>query len=215
MLADLIIQTLIVTPSGAFSPGPLTTAAVVSGALRPRAAARSGLAVAAGHMAFELPYVLALGLVAGALGSFQKPLAAVSLAFSLFFAYLTASDGLASIRGNTRQMSGGRLSLPPFLTGLVFTGANPYFLMWWATVGLPLVGEAFALGPLGVAAMYGAHVWMDYLWLSLMASLGGGASRVLNNRRYGYLLIALSALLALFGINIFLKAFVGVDLLHF
>jgi threonine/homoserine/homoserine lactone efflux protein len=213
MLADLVVQTLMITPSGAFSPGPLTTASVVAGAVRPSSAARSGLAVAAGHMAFELPYVLALGLVATALASFQKPLAAVSLAFSLFFAYLTARGGLRSMRGGAGQTPGGRSSPPPFLAGVVFTGANPYFLMWWATVGLPLVGEAFRLGPLGVAAMYGAHVWMDYLWLSLMASLGGGASRLLSNRGYGYLLVALAALLALFGLNIFLKAFAGIALL--
>lgn len=213
-LLDVVIQTLLATPSGAFSPGPLTTAAVVQGALRdsPGAALRSGLKVAVGHMAFELPYVLALGLLSGFLSALGRPLAVVSFASSLFFAYLTAKDGVRTIRGDGRWARATR-RMSPFLTGLLFTGANPYFLMWWATVGLPILSQAFQLGPLGLAAMYGSHVWMDYFWLGLMASAGGSTSRILSGKRYGYLLISLAALLALFGLNIILGAFFGVLLI--
>lgn len=212
-LLDLVVQTVMVTPSGAFSPGPLTTAAVVQGALRntPGEALRSGLKVAAGHMAFELPYVLALGLISSMLAALEKPLAVVSFIFSLFFAYLTARSGVEAIKGLGDRTNAVRRTTP-FLTGVLFTGANPYFLMWWATVGLPIVGQAFKLGLLGIAVMYSSHVWMDYLWLGLMASTGG-ASRLLRGKWYGYLLIALAALLALFGTNMLLRAFLGVFLI--
>ncbi|MEL9989808.1 MAG: LysE family transporter [Thermoproteus sp.] len=215
MIADIIVQTLLVTPSGAFSPGPLTTAAVVEGAVRatPKLAVRAGLKVAAGHMAFELPYVLALSLLANFLAFLRAPLAAISLAFSLFFAYLTIKDGVAALRGGYNLNNKRPGFANPLVAGLVFTGANPYFLMWWATVGLPLVNLAVQYGALGVAVMYASHVWMDYFWLALMASLGGGASKVLGSRKYGYLLIALAALLLLFGVNIFLKAFTSVTLI--
>ena len=54
----------------------------------------------------------------------------------------------------------------------VFTGINPFFLIWWATVGSLLVTQALILGAfLGVLAMFGAHIWMDYAWLGGTASL--------------------------------------------
>ncbi len=58
------------------------------------------------------------------------------------------------------------------VVGLVFTGINPFFIIWWATVGSLLVAQALILGAfLGVLAMFAAHVWMDYAWLGGTASL--------------------------------------------
>ena len=55
--------------------------------------------------------------------------------------------------------------------GLVFTAINPFFIIWWATVGSLLVAQALILGAFtGVLAMFGAHIWMDYAWLVGTAS---------------------------------------------
>lgn len=212
-LLALVAQTVMVTPSGALSPGPLTTAAAAAGASRSSLVrgASAGLRVAAGHMAFELPYVLALGYISTFLGAFKQPLAVVTLASAVFFAYLIARDGVRALRG--RVEVGKSSNKSAFASGVVFTGANPYFLLWWATVGLPLVSQAFSLGPIGIAAMYASHVWMDYAWLALIAALGGGASNVVGARRYGLLLLALAALLLLFGVNTFASAFFGISII--
>jgi len=216
-LATVVIETLMITPSGALSPGPLTTATAVLGARAktPASGAAAGLGVALGHMAFELPYVLAIAALYGAISdvvnSLTPYLAAVSIAFIAFFAYLTARDGLAALKGAVRA---GQISVTrgPVATGVIFTGLNPYFLLWWLTVGLPLVQDAHALGAVGLTAMYTAHVWMDYAWLAVVGALGGGAGRVLGARGYGYLLLALAAMLAAFGLNIALKTYLGISL---
>ena len=33
----------------------------------------------------------------------------------------------------------------PLWTGIVLSGANPHFILWWATVGLTLTGQAMEL----------------------------------------------------------------------
>jgi len=217
-LDAIVIKTLMITPSGALSPGPLTTAAAVLGARAktPASGAAAGLGVALGHMAFELPYVLAIAALYGAISDVVKSLtpylAAVSIAFIAFFAYLTARDGLAALKGAIRV---GQISVTrgPVATGVIFTGLNPLFLAWWPGAGLQLIQDAYALGAVGLAAMYIAHVWMDYAWLAVVGALGGGAGRVLGARGYGYLLLALAAMLAVFGLNIALKTYLGVSLL--
>ena len=56
-MLSLIASIILITPSGAFSPGPLTASAIALGASK---GWRAGLYVAVGHMLFELPYVYAL-----------------------------------------------------------------------------------------------------------------------------------------------------------
>ncbi len=56
--------------------------------------------------------------------------------------------------------------------GSDFHGDKPFFIIWWATVGSLLVAQALRLGAfIGVLAMFGAHIWMDYAWLGGTASL--------------------------------------------
>jgi len=54
---DLVVETLLISPSGALSPGPLSAMAVAAGLAL---GALGGLAIALGHTLFELPYVALL-----------------------------------------------------------------------------------------------------------------------------------------------------------
>jgi len=63
--------------------------------------------------------------------------------------------------------------------------------------------------------MYGAHVWMDYFWLTLMGFAGESGVKILKSKGYGVLLIALGLILALFAMNISLKTFLNLSLLPF
>ncbi len=210
----MVVETLIVTPSGALSPGALSAAAVAVGAAGLGAA--GGLLVALGHMAFELPYVGLLVFWAERLGRvmerLEKPLSLVVLGFALYFAVglLDAARSGAGVAGSVPLPGGGAAGA--FLAGVVFTGFNPYFLAWWLTIGLPLVRGAAEGGARGFAAMYASHVWMDYAWLGLLAA-GGGAA--VGSRFYPALLAGLALLLVVFAVDIVARAFTGRRLLPF
>ena len=51
-MLDLALKIMAITPSGAFSPGPLTASAVALGSSK---GWRAGMRVALGHTLFELP----------------------------------------------------------------------------------------------------------------------------------------------------------------
>lgn len=209
---SLIVKTLMITPSGALSPGPLSAAAVALGA---KLGAAAGLAIALGHMLFEAPYIALLTKgytgVARLLDRYGKLLNIVVVAFIAWFSYLLVKDGIYVLLSH--QVAESALSassglLDAIIAGIVLTGANAYFLLWWVTVGFPLIRDAAALGPTGFAAMYTAHVWMDYAWLTLLAT-GGGAARLIGPEAYGILLIALAALLLLFAADIAARSYAG------
>ncbi len=202
-LNSLVAKTLLITPSGALSPGPLSAVGVAVGAsLGPM----GGLLVALGHTAAELPYVYVLvrfleGIMR-LLGRWRRLLVAIVVIFLLYFSYLLARDAYTLYIGGTLEVEAGARTFTPiqaFLAGVVLTALNPYFLAWWATVGYPLVEGAAKHGTRGFTVMYISHVWMDYAWLGLLA-WGGGVARVLGVKPYAILLGILAIVLAGFAV---------------
>lgn len=194
-IRSLIVKTLLITPSGAMSPGPLSTYAVAAGAVYGPLA---GLLMAIGHTIAELPYVYVLvksvERVKPYVERWKAPLNIIVSAFLLWFAYLLLVDALRGIGSSGGPSS---LAFSPLVAGIVLTAFNPYFLAWWATVGYPLIKDAASLGSRGLGIMYASHVWMDYVWLLALAA-GGGASRLLGEVVYRGLLAVLALILVYF-----------------
>ncbi len=190
-----ILKVIIISASGALAPGPLTASAASLGA---RGGWRAGFNEAVGHMTVELPLVLAIAY--GLHYIFEIPTVETTFglvggAFLLFFAYLTLRDAIKGALTNNEPRYNSAL-----ITGAALSLFNPYFIAWWIGVGTPLVIEAFqAMYLLGIAILYTSHVWLDYAWLTLIASLGS-LSKV-KATTYKALLIALALAIAYFGIT--------------
>jgi len=218
-LSGLIITTVLVSISGALSPGPLTASAVTIGTKRH---AKGGFLIAFGHMLFEFPYVLIIASFSSSIGFFLKnvnvsyALTLAILSFIIFFSYLIIKEGINVIKSGVNQIrKSKRYAFNPILVGILLTGLNPYFLLWWLSVGLPLIQLSINMGLPLLLLMYGSHVWMDYLWLTLMGFAGESGVKILRSKGYGILLIILGLALALFAIDISLKTFLNLSLLPF
>ncbi len=210
---SLVVKTLLITPSGALSPGPLSASAVALGA---KMGVVAGILVAVGHTLFEAPYVAALmqsyRRMASFLERYGKVINAVVIAFLAWFAYMLLHDGILALLGvSTPSLEAHTAAaglLDALVAGIVLTGGNAYFLLWWVTVGLPLIRDAASLGPRGYAVMYASHVWMDYAWLGLLAA-GGSLARLMGATVYGAVLAALGAILLLFAADIAARSYAG------
>lgn len=148
---------------------------------------------------FPLVILLALGLLTAA----NQPVVQLSTGIAggvalLVFGVLQVRGSLTSKGGE--QGSGGIASRNPILLGLIFTGLNPFFIVWWLTVGGKLVLDALALASLaGVLVMYVFHVWMDYAWLAVVAHLARRGIDVIGARGYRILMMVFGVVLIYFG----------------
>ena len=207
-LKRLVAKTLLVTPSGALSPGPLSAVAVGVGlGLGPL----GGFMVALGHMVAELPYVYGLvrfiDRMIAWVDKWRRPLLLLVSAFLVYFGASLIGESVEVYRGYTSSVSGSILSMyEALLAGIALTIFNPYFLAWWATVGYPLVEDSARLGSRGFIVMYASHVWMDYVWLILLA-WGGGVARILGAKPYAALLGFLGFVLLAFAGKLLRDAF--------
>ncbi|HXG07114.1 MAG TPA: LysE family transporter, partial [Nitrososphaera sp.] len=102
-------------------------------------------------------------------------------------------------------MAGGK---SPFVAGIVLSANNPFFLLWWLTVGLKLVADSYtAFGFYsGVILLFFMHVWMDYAWLTGTAYLASKGTSVLRSQYYPMLLVGLAAILAYYGISFVMQS---------
>ena len=204
-LLSLAAETILVTASGALSPGPLFFALVAQGT---RSGAKAGLGFAVAHTLIELPLVILLAL--GFLTIASQPAAQIITGIAggltlIFFGGMTMWD---SLTGKADQPTFAGISQRnPLVLGLLFTGLNPYFIIWWTTIGVKLVVDSILFASItGVLIMFAFHVWMDYAWLIGVAHLAKKGANIIGTKGYKILILAAGTILIFFGINFLLSA---------
>jgi threonine/homoserine/homoserine lactone efflux protein len=208
-MIDLIIMTIFISMSGALSPGPLTASTIVLGL---DGGWKKGFYVAIGHTIVELPFIFLLGLIMDSILVYLN-IPSIKMVFSIFisifigyFAYLSLLD---AYRGNIDVGEGKRIAKTnPIYVGVILTGLNPYFLLWWATVGIPIIQLSLGFGLVtGILLMYVFHVWLDYLWLSLMAYLPYSGRNIFGEKFYRAILAIVGIILLIFMVEILINTF--------
>jgi threonine/homoserine/homoserine lactone efflux protein len=193
--------------SGALMPGPLLTLDVSESARR---GFKAGPLIVLGHGTIELAMVF---LLAVGLSSFlERDAVAATIgllggAFLLWMGY-----GLIRARGEELRLEardsprrGGR---PLIASGALISAANPYWVLWWATVGATYVSWSLDAGVLGLASFFSGHILSDLSWYGLIALVVAGGRRAIPAVAYrgvlvvcGVFLLGLGAYFVYSGVN--------------
>ncbi|MCK8602961.1 LysE family translocator [Desulfoferrobacter suflitae] len=170
-MAAIVGASFTLALSGALMPGPLLTITISESARRGFPA---GPLLMVGHALLELLLVVA---VIQGLGSYlRRPtvIGCIALMGGLLLLYLgvdmVRSAGKLSLREEMQGTSPG-YSRHPVLLGVLASISNPYWTLWWATIGLGYLVTAMEFGYAGVAAFFVGHIAADFAWYSLV-SLG-------------------------------------------
>ncbi|HDD39763.1 MAG TPA: hypothetical protein ENG21_00740 [Nitrososphaeria archaeon] len=209
-MLEFFLLVVVVSASGALSPGPLFLATIDSAI---RSGKYAGFAVALGHMAFEFPLVVAIGFgvwnflgdpiirtVIGLLGAFAL------IGFGIIQVYSSLKNSPGKGEGDPSKVGlntyvKGSGFFAAFLVGLLFTALNPYFLMWWFTIGLSLIAEAIRLSAItGIFIMFAFHIWLDYAWLGFTGYATAVGSRLLKPHHLRLVSLSLAIIIIILGI---------------
>ena len=204
-LLSFVATIIVVTASGALAPGPLFFATISHGT---KHGAKTGLVFSVAHtlVEFSLIMLFALGLLTIA----SEPL--VKVIIGIIGGIVLIAFGAFQIRNliisNPEDLKKPKSSYRHlFLIGIAFTGLNPYFILWWMTVGAQLIVIALEFAALlGVVFMFICHVWMDYAWLTGVAYFSKKGTNVMGLKWYKPLMILFGIVLIYFGITFILGA---------
>jgi threonine/homoserine/homoserine lactone efflux protein len=92
------------------------------------------------------------------------------------------------------------------LAGLVLSAANPYLLVWWATVGTVLIMRAGKFGVLAVVVLAVAHWTCDLIWCYLLSATAFGGGQLLGDRFQKILFGVCGVFLLFVGVRFLLDA---------
>jgi threonine/homoserine/homoserine lactone efflux protein len=202
---NFVATIILVTASGALAPGPLFFATISKGA---KSGAKSGLVFSVAHtiVEFSLVMLLALGLLTVASELTVKfVIGVVGGAVLIAFGITQIHKSLSSKFGAPQPNEVTSRSL--LLIGLAFTGLNPFFVIWWLTVGAQLIIISLEFASLaGVLFMYICHVWMDYVWLTAVAHFAKTGMNVAGFKWYRRVMAVFGAVLIYFGLTFLISA---------
>lgn len=191
-ITTLFTTAFLVGFSGAMMPGPLLTMTISESARRGFIA---GPLIVLGHAILEL--LLILALIAGLSSLLASPVVTKIIAVlgGIVLIYFGSSMGWAAARrGSEINMDldsnqTNPKSMHPILAGIVISIANPYWIIWWATIGLAYVTIALNIGKLGLASFFTGHILADLVWYSVIAALVSGSRKFLTAKLYQHIIL--------------------------
>lgn len=199
-LLFFLFKVIIVSLSGVMAPGPVTAAAIAKGQ-RQRFA---GSLIAVGHGIVEFPLMILIILGMDELLKSAKTQIVIGLAGGAFLLFM-AIQMLRDIR-KTDYTPEKSYKTGPILTGFLLSVGNPYFLLWWASVGLALATEATQLG-IWAFAMFAVIHWLcDLVWLQVLSWASFKGSALLGPRSQRIVLLVCSLALLFFGLYFISRA---------
>ena len=206
-MLNILLFSFLVALTGALTPGPLLTFTIYK-SLQQKRGYLAGIFIILGHALLEL--ILILVLLAGATLLFQNLIFLTVIgitggSFLIIFGILVIKntpttdpnvdfslqdDSLKGYKGNS------------FLGGIIVSMSNPYWVFWWAVIGIGFMVRfniSFS-NPVGLILFFIGHELGDIVWyipISTFISLGG---KSLNPKIYKYVLISCGAFMIIFGL---------------
>jgi threonine/homoserine/homoserine lactone efflux protein len=194
-ILEMLALGFLIGLTGALAPGP-TLIATINASLK--GGWSMGPRVTLGHMAVELLMVILI--VAG-----------VSVIFGAYTWFIAGLGGLALVIFGIltiREARTATIDIPveqakavrPFLAGAITSISNPYFWIWWITVGSALLIGAYKGGWVLAVAFIAGHWAADMGWFTLISVSIHRGRFILGERQYRWIVGLCGLFLLLFGV---------------
>jgi len=193
-LVWFLVRVVVVSLSGVMMPGPVTAAAIVMGA-RNRYA---GALMAVGHGIVEFPLIVLIAVGMKGILESNSVKIVIGLAGGAFLVIM-AIQMLSNLKSaNKPQVTISKSA--PLLAGVILSGGNPYFFVWWATVGLALATTATGLGVWAFVLFAIVHWLCDLIWLEALSWASFKGSVLISPRRQRIVMLVCAIVLFGFGL---------------
>ncbi|GFN24027.1 LysE family transporter [Thermanaeromonas sp. C210] len=178
-LITIFLTAFTVGLSGAMMPGPLLTVTIGEAARRGFLA---GPLLVLGHGILEGVLVVALAMGLGSFFAMDTVARVIAMIGGVFLIYMgwgifrdawyhrvTLNVDPAQADNPEETSSSPRKYMNLVLAGVLVSLSNPYWTLWWATVGLGYIVLSLKQGVPGLVSFFSGHILSDLAWYSLVA----------------------------------------------
>ncbi len=189
-IAVIFTTSFVVGLSGAVMPGPLLALTISETARR---GFWAGPLLVLGHGILELALVIALvlGLSQIIVGDLATGLIGivggiVLIAMGINIVDTSRKSGIEAIPTDNPEVV--RRYRKWIFSGVVVSLSNPYWFIWWATIGMAYLLWSLKLGAAGVASFFTGHILADLVWYALISFIIVSGKRIIKDTAYHWLL---------------------------
>ena len=191
-MLPILLSVVVISSSGVLMPGPMFAVTLAKGYRSMWAGAQISL----GHAVIEVTLILLIYF--GFAQFFQNT--AVQLVLSILGGGMIIWLGVNMFRARAEVVQKGKdLPYNAFVAGIITSGLNPLFLVWWATIGSMLVMKFLDFGTTGLILLIVVHWLCDLFWHSFLSILVYRTRSLWRREFQEWLFIACSLLLIGFG----------------
>ncbi len=203
-LISLFLVSFTIALSGAMMPGPLLSA-VISESIKH--GKRSGPLISLGHAILEVFMVL---LIIFSLNQFIHNPAVLKIialigALILLYSGIKMLLSLKELELEWNAEAAGSSGL--ILTGITMSLANPYWTIWWMTIGLGLILSAQKAGWLAVIFFFFGHISADFAWYTAISYMVSRGRKLISRALYRGVIGVCALLLIIFALYFGWSAF--------
>ena len=194
-LITIFCTSFVIALSGAMMPGPLLTATISETS---RQGFKAGPLLILGHGILEL--LLVLALILGLAPFIQRQEVFIFTAFAGAIILVWMAVGMLRTLHNLHidweKKSAGSNHL--IMTGILLSIANPYWTIWWASIGLGYILYSQKFGILGILFFFLGHIIADLTWYAVVSLAVDRGRHFLTDRLYRRVMGACASFLIVF-----------------
>ena len=201
MIIEFLAFGFLIGLTGAAVPGPLLFA-TINASLRRGWTAGPGIVL--GHALVEV--VICALIVLGFSVATDAVFQVVSIAGGgalVVFGMMTLNSSKAATFDVGGSGAGNAVA-----AGALTSVSNPYFLIWWLTIGNAMVMDGLAIGVVAAALFVIGHWIADLAWFTLVSVSSSRGRRAMSDRTYKRMLVGCGAFLVCFGMYYLAGVFV-------
>jgi len=205
-MISVALLSLLTAFSGAIVPGTLFAFTVNQSLLvKGMAGGMVGVWLITGHALVELALLLALRLGLGSFLQRKRVIGAIAMVGGLVLLYFAWDMVRLALVGQiaTGQARHAAALSPGMLVvqGALLSVLNPYWHLWWATVGVGLITtQAQRHGARTWPVFYVGHITADFIWYVALALLVAISGQMLDPSLHRGLILACGIMLGVLGI---------------
>jgi len=192
-MLPILLSVIVISFSGVMMPGPMFAVTLA----KSYKSQLAGTQISLGHAVIEVPLILLIYF--GFAQFFQNSI--VQLVLSVLGSGMIIWLGISMFRARTEVVRKGKdLPYNAFTAGIITSAFNPFFLLWWATIGSMLIMRILDFGAIGLVVFIIVHWLCDLIWLTLISVVIYRTHSLWGLKLQEWIFIACSLLLVGFGL---------------
>jgi threonine/homoserine/homoserine lactone efflux protein len=206
ILITIFVSSFVIALSGAMMPGTLLTVTISESSRR---GVIAGPLLIFGHAILELALLCALLLGLAPLFEQQAFFIVISLVGGAILLWMAlgmfrALPSLSVSWDDSSHNKGGNL----VVKGILMSAANPYWIIWWATIGIGYIVNSRQYGLWGLVFFFVGHILADFVWYAIISTAVGKGRQFFSDRIYRSIIGACATVLVIFACLFIYRAIV-------